>query len=63
MSLLEPLEVEARAVAALAFLVQQIQAGEFCDRRGRRARDLLACLEAEGFLAELGLDPQEARPV
>ena len=63
MSVIHPLEVEARAVAALAFLVQQVRAGDFRDRRGRRARDLLACLEAEDLLAELGLDPEEARPV
>ena len=63
MSLVEPLEIEARAVAALAFLVQQVRAGDFRDTRGRRASDLLACLYAEDFLAEIGLDPDEARPV
>ncbi len=63
MSLIEPLETEARAVAALAFLVQQVRAGDFRDPRGRRARDLFACLRAEEFLAEIGLDPEEARPI
>jgi len=63
MSLVEPLEIEARAVAALAFLVQQVRAGDFRDPLGRRARDLLACLCAEDLLAEIGVDPDEAKPV
>lgn len=63
MSVVETLEVETRTIAALAFLVQQVRAGDFRDRRNRRARDLLACLEAEDLLAELGVDPEEARPV
>lgn len=62
MSVVEPLEMEARAVAALAFLVQQIRAGDFRDPLNRRARDLFACLRAEDFLAEIGVDPEEARP-
>ncbi len=62
MSVVHSIENEARAVAALAFLVQQIRAGNFRDRFGRRAGDLMACLEAEDLLEEMGLDPEEARP-
>jgi hypothetical protein len=62
MALVQSLEIEARAVAALAFLVQQVRAGDFRDPLGRRARDLLACMSAEDLLIEIGVDPDEARP-